>query len=42
MPDHFISIIPEVIFCNGRGADNLTLEKTLVTKSEGAIAGHFS
>jgi hypothetical protein len=24
------------------GADNLTLEKTLVTKSEEAIAGYFS
>jgi hypothetical protein len=26
----------------GRGADNPTLEKTLVTESEEAIAGHFS
>jgi len=26
----------------GRGADNPTLEKTLVTKSEEAIAGYFS
>jgi hypothetical protein len=25
-----------------RGADNLTLEKTLVTKSVAAIAGYFS
>jgi hypothetical protein len=25
----------------GRGADNATLEKTLVTKSEEAIAGYF-
>jgi hypothetical protein len=25
-----------------RGADNLTLEKTLVTKSEEAVAGYFS
>jgi hypothetical protein len=27
---------------SGRGADNPTLEKTLVTKSEEAIAGYFS
>jgi hypothetical protein len=26
----------------GRGADNPTLEKTLVTKSEEAIAGYYS
>jgi hypothetical protein len=26
----------------GRGADNPTLEKTLVTKSEESIAGYFS
>jgi hypothetical protein len=26
----------------GHGADNPTLEKTVVTKSEGAIAGYFS
>jgi hypothetical protein len=27
---------------DGRGADNTTLEKTLVRKSEEAIAGYFS
>jgi hypothetical protein len=27
---------------HGRGADNPTLEKTLITKSEEAIAGYFS
>jgi hypothetical protein len=28
--------------CMGVGADNPALEKTLVTKSEEAIAGYFS
>jgi hypothetical protein len=33
---------PVLTAASGRGADNPTLEKTIVTKSEEAIAGYFS